>query len=105
MRLLRLVLPALFACCLLLIAGSAFAVTATPATLIVASTSPAQVHALPPDPFLDGAVTTSVGAICTECNPTHEDNCVGVPNHGACNDNAPGCHCRKCDGSFLCWAD
>jgi len=104
MRLLRLVLPALFACCLLFAAGSALAGPATTAT-IVASTAPASVDLLPPDPFLDGAVTTSAGVICSKCNPMHVDNCVGVPNHGPCNDNAPNCHCRKCDGVFDCWAD
>jgi len=103
MRVLRLVVPALFACCLLLVAGSALAGTATATTPIVASGSSAQVQVLPPDPFLDGAVTTSAAAVCNQCNPLHVDNCVGVPNHGPCNDNAPGCSCRKCNGDFNCY--
>ena len=106
MRVVRIVLPALFACCLLFGAAIAFAGPATAATPIVASASPAPVQVLPPDPFLDGAVTTSAAAVCIECNPNHVDNCFGVPNHGPCNDGAPNCHCRKCNNDgFLCWHD
>ena len=101
MKVLRFVLPALFACCLLLLAGSAFAGSASTATPTVASAP----NVLPPDPFLDGAVTTSAGATCIRCDPLHEDLCIDVPNHGPCLSNVPNCHCRKCNQQFDCWND
>ena len=105
MRVLRFVLPALFGCCLLFAAGAALAGTAATATPISMRSTQAPTNVLPPDPFLDGAVTTTAGATCTRCDPMHVDTCVGQPNHGPCLTGLPNCHCRKCNQVFDCWND
>jgi len=103
MRGFRFVLPALFCCCLLFAVAPAFADAPTAAPASVLTSAPDNV--LPPDSFLDGAVTTSASAVCIECDPNVEDNCVGQPNHGPCNNGAPNCHCKKCNNDFRCWHD
>ena len=98
----RFVLLALF-CCFSFAAAPAFAgpSTAMPAAPTVSST-PASTDLLPPDPFLEGAVTTSAGATCTFCNHMIIDSCVGLHNGDTCQNN-PACRCRKCNGLFECY--
>ena len=66
------------------------------------SSAPSSPELLPPDPFLDGIVTTSAHTICTKCNIMIIDSCVGQPNHAPCQNN-PSCRCEKCNGDFDCY--